>query len=267
MAKASPIASAAVVDEVGARFIGHASSATLTSRTTLALTGERRLRIARQQHDGHPEPLERRQDRQHLVGLARVGQRDHDVAAGQHPDVAVHAFGRVQEVGGRAGRGQSGGDLAPHQARFADAGHHDPAGAAAHHLDGALEALVHLRDDAEDPLGLDAQDTLGQAANVAVRRWLMTHPARRGFRGAGPEHRKIVDAQHVGTVGEWLAVGQRAIRILVHLHEERVHAEGDRRPRQPLHVAALTARAVAGARPAAAPSAWRRIPPGTRARA
>src|SRR3989442_1145298 len=34
MARASPMASAAVVDDVGARFIGHASSATLTSSTT-----------------------------------------------------------------------------------------------------------------------------------------------------------------------------------------------------------------------------------------
>src|SRR5437588_2586948 len=55
---------------------------------------------------------------------------------------------------------------------------------------------------------------------------------------------QVVDPQHVRTIGERPAVGQRAIGILVHLHEERVHAERDRGARERGHVLALAARAI-----------------------
>src|SRR5438445_2275580 len=55
---------------------------------------------------------------------------------------------------------------------------------------------------------------------------------------------QVVDPQHVRTVGQRPAVGQRAIGILVHLHEERVHAERDRSARERGHVLALAAPAI-----------------------
>ena len=72
MASASPMASAAVVLEVGARFIGHASSATLTSSDDVALAGRAwtpGLPVSSTM--GTPSRLSGGQDRQHLVGLAR----------------------------------------------------------------------------------------------------------------------------------------------------------------------------------------------------
>ena len=140
-----------------ARLLGHAHV-----EDDVALAGERRVGIAGEQHDRHAEPLERRQDRQHLVGLARVRQRDHDVAARHHAEVAVHAFGRMEEVGRRAGRGERGGDLAPDEARLAHAGDDDPPGAARSSCTARSNRSSSLGISAEDRLRLDAQDPLGQ---------------------------------------------------------------------------------------------------------
>src|SRR5207247_2629623 len=57
-------------------------------------------------------------------------------------------------------------DLAPDQPRLAHAGHDHAASRAAEQLDGALEVRVELRDQPEDRLGLEAEDTLGQPPEV-----------------------------------------------------------------------------------------------------
>src|SRR5947207_4821196 len=41
---------------------------------------------------------------------------------------------------------------------------------------------------------------------------------------------EVVEAQHVRPVGQRPTVRQRPVGILVHLHEERVDPDGDRRP-------------------------------------
>src|SRR5581483_8116967 len=57
-----------------------------------------------------------------LGRLARPGQRDDHVVRRDHAEIAVARFARMDEEGGRAGRGQRGCDLAADMARFAHAG-------------------------------------------------------------------------------------------------------------------------------------------------
>ena len=94
MASASPMARAAVVLEVGARFMGQASSRTPTSSTTSACRASEEAALPVRSTSGTPEPLHRGQHRQQLVGLARVGQRHDHVVPRHHAHVAVHALRR-----------------------------------------------------------------------------------------------------------------------------------------------------------------------------
>src|SRR5262249_18093037 len=82
------------------------------------------------------------------------------------PEVAVDAFGRVEEVGRRARRGERRGDLAADEPRLAHAGHDHAPATRAQHRDRMLETHVELGDKAEDRVGFDAQDALGQTTQV-----------------------------------------------------------------------------------------------------
>ena len=104
--------------------------------------------IAGQEQDGHSQSLERWKDRQRLVRLPGVRQRQHDVAPRHHPEIAVDSFGRMEEVSRSAGRRERRGDLASDQSRLAHAGDDHAPGAAAQELDRALEALVELGNEA-----------------------------------------------------------------------------------------------------------------------
>ena len=57
----------------------------------------------------------------------------HDVALGDHTEVAVARFGRVQEEGGRAGARECRGDLAADVAGLSHAGDDDASGAGEEH--------------------------------------------------------------------------------------------------------------------------------------
>jgi len=131
MASASPRASAAVVDDVGARFIGQARFlGDADVQHHLALLGQRGLGVARHQHDGHPQALERRQDREHLVGLAGVRQRHDHVGPG--PPCPGHRGPPRRDAGRRRAfpvAASVAGHLPPHVPRLAHAGDDDAAGA------------------------------------------------------------------------------------------------------------------------------------------
>ena len=72
---------------------------------------QRRRRRSGDRDQRHAEPAQQRQEAQHLVGLAAVRDRDQDVAALEHAEVAVAAFAGVQEERRRAGAGERRGDL------------------------------------------------------------------------------------------------------------------------------------------------------------
>jgi hypothetical protein len=95
---------------------------------------------------------------------------DEHIARFDHAEVAVIRLGRMQEVRGRAGRGQRGGDLARDVAGLSDAAHHH-----------APAPLEDERQRGEEPL-VDALDQ-------RVHRFCLDgqHPPReleRGFSAA-----------------------------------------------------------------------------------
>ena len=150
-ASASPSASAAVVLAVGARFIGHASSATWQLSVTsdawpsvdcgCPVSAISRAPIRR---IGFEQPDQ-------FLGLAAVRQRDDDVVGLDDAEIAVHGLGRVQEDRRRARARQRRRDLARDDAGLAHAGHDDAAGAALQqHRARASKRRVELRDRARE---------------------------------------------------------------------------------------------------------------------
>ena len=65
--------------------------------------GQRRLGIARHRDDPVAVALHERNQPQNLVSLTRVGHRQHDVVTGDHTQIAVIGFARMQKKGRRSG--------------------------------------------------------------------------------------------------------------------------------------------------------------------
>jgi hypothetical protein len=90
------------------------------------------------------EALHQRHDGQQLVVLARIGNGDQHVVAGDHAQVAMHGLGGMDEIGRGAGAGEGGGQLARDVAGLADAADDDAAATFQDQRDGGAE----LRPDA-----------------------------------------------------------------------------------------------------------------------
>src|SRR5206468_870342 len=103
---------------------------------------EGRLEVAADGNQREAEAARQRQEAQHLGALAAVRDREQYVAAHERAEIAVAALAGVQEEGGRAGRGERGGDLPAHDAGLADARDDHPPAAGEQELDGAREAPV-----------------------------------------------------------------------------------------------------------------------------
>src|SRR5690606_3283264 len=115
--------------------------------------GELGIRVAGQGDDARANPLGDGNDGDQFLGRAGIGDRQQDVLAGQHAQVAVDGLGRVHEEGRRAGGCQRGGDLAGDVAGLADAGDDDAAGA----VEDQVDCLGEVRVDAA-PQGLQGLD-------------------------------------------------------------------------------------------------------------
>jgi len=74
-----------------------------------------------------------------------------------HAEVAVIGLGRMQEVRGRAGRGQRGSDLARDVAGFSDTAHHHAPAPLEDERQRGEEALVDALDQRAHRFGLDGQ--------------------------------------------------------------------------------------------------------------
>ena len=108
--------------------------------------GQRRVRIAREADQRVTLALERGQQAQNLLGLARGRQSHHHVARHQYAQIAVQRLGRVQKQGRRTGGTERGGDLLRNNSAFAHAGDHYAAAlltAMQNQLDGAVEGGGH----------------------------------------------------------------------------------------------------------------------------
>ncbi len=161
MLSASPIASAAVVEAVGARPSGHASVRIETSRCTSAAcaSGERGLPVSAT--SGADEALQPGHEAQDLLGVAAVRDGEQHVALDDAAEVAVDRLGRMQEERGRAGRREGGRDLLGDDPALAHAGGDHAPRAGEERLDRALEALVEPRDQLADGVGLDLEHLAG----------------------------------------------------------------------------------------------------------
>ena len=156
-ASASPIASVAVVLAVGARLSGQASSATLTSRWTVAARARFDFALPVMAMMGTPRRDEVRNQQQHFGGFAGIGDGQQHVVARDHADVAMAGFGRMHEERRRAGGGERGGDLAGDVAGFAHAADDDPAVAFEADAAGARETRVEPRHQRRDGPALDLE--------------------------------------------------------------------------------------------------------------
>ena len=119
-----------VVEVVGASPIGQASAAAGSSSATSAAAASVEPARAVIATSGRAKRRVWLDEVGEFRGFPRVGQRQDRVAGDDHAQVAVRGLRRMHEQRGRAGRGQSGGDLARDVAGLAHAGDHDPAGAA-----------------------------------------------------------------------------------------------------------------------------------------
>ncbi len=145
------------------------------------LARERRGRVAGHRDEARVHALEERQDREQLRGLARVGDREHDVALRDHAEVAVAGLGRVQEERRRAGAGERRGDLAADVARLAHPGDDHAAAAGEQHAARLLELAAQAVDEGGDRAGLDPErlpSHLDQSLAVGG----VVHRVRGGFR-------------------------------------------------------------------------------------
>ncbi len=91
----------------------------------IGFAGQARLGIARQRHKAGSDALEARDQPGDLLRLAAVAEDQHQIAAGDHAEVAVRGVDGIQDHAGRARAGKGRGDLGPDHARFADAGDDD----------------------------------------------------------------------------------------------------------------------------------------------
>ena len=103
---------------------------------------ERVRLIPSEGHHPRADPLQRRQEPQDLLRLARVRERQHQVLARDAAEIPVRRLGRVEVVGGRAGGGQRRADLLRHEAGLADPGDHHSSAATQDPLHGGREARV-----------------------------------------------------------------------------------------------------------------------------
>ena len=81
-----------------ARLLGH-----VAIQRQIGGVGQRGCRRAGHGDEARPEPADGLEQAQDLSGLAAVRQRDHDIVAMHHAEVAVNGLGGVQEEGGRPG--------------------------------------------------------------------------------------------------------------------------------------------------------------------
>src|SRR5581483_6460832 len=123
----------------------------------VGVAGERRVGRTAERDQRNAKAAGDREQAQHLLALAGVGDRDQHVAALEAAQVAVAALARVQEEGRGARRGQGRGDLAAHDPRLADAREHDLAAAGEQHVDRAREARVEPLAQGREPARFDLE--------------------------------------------------------------------------------------------------------------
>jgi len=129
---------------------------------------ERAPRTAGDRHEVDAAGAHVRQQPDDLLRLPRLRQREHEVIAAQHAEIAMHGLGRMEEVARRAGGGERGRNLAGHDPRLADAGDDDAAGAGFDEPHRPDEAGVESGGRLEHGLGLGPENLPAVRQHVGV---------------------------------------------------------------------------------------------------
>ena len=127
------------------------------------ITGAREcgVQVAAKGDECVADALERSQQAQDLLGFAGGREREHQVAPGKHPKVAVQRLRRMQEERRCPGRGECGGDLLRDDAAFAHTGDD--------HAAARLTATEHQFDGGGEGPGHGAFETGGERRDEALR--------------------------------------------------------------------------------------------------
>jgi hypothetical protein len=128
------------------------------------MLGEGGSQVPGEGDDAHAGALEDGQQVDELVRFAGIGEREDGVFGLEQAEIAVHGFGGVQDVGGRAGAGESGGDLLADVEGLADAGDDDLAAAGERgpeRFDRGVEGAVEPRAGPPQRGDLDVENGLG----------------------------------------------------------------------------------------------------------
>lgn len=136
--------------------------------------GQRRTGVARHGDYRVAALLQVGDEAQHLVGLAGVGECEHDVARLYHAEVAVVGFPRMEEERRGTGTGQRGGYLAAYQARLAHAGHYHFAVRGEYRADGFFKIVCKAASERLYRFGLRPEGVQGTLFYRTHRSEVMT---------------------------------------------------------------------------------------------
>ncbi len=134
----------------------------------VGLAGKRRIRFARNRDQPRAHALDQRQDRDDLVGFARVRDCKQRVLFGDHAEVAVACLRRMHEKGRRARARQCRGDFRRNMARLSHSGDDDPTRSREAQPASLGKAPVESRPEPGDRAGLDVQYASGQLDQIFV---------------------------------------------------------------------------------------------------
>ena len=94
-----------------------------------------------------------------LGRLTGIGQSEHGISRGDHPEIAVTGFSRMDKLGRRAGRGQGCGDLVADMAAFTHTADDNAAGDSLHDVDRFDKGLVEKVSDSAHTISFSQQYT------------------------------------------------------------------------------------------------------------
>ncbi len=140
-----------------ARFLGN-----VAVQRNICCLGECGAAIAGDGNHASPDPLDRFQKPQQLLGFAAVRQRNHHIVSLQDAEVAVNSFSWVQEERGRACAREGRCDLAADNARLAHPGDDRAPAAVEENPYGLFEPVVEPIDERQDRGRLCLQDLARQ---------------------------------------------------------------------------------------------------------
>ena len=132
------------------------------------ILGQRRFGVARHRDERIAVGVDEGDNLEDFVRLARIGERQNDVLLRNHAQIAVEGLSGVEEEARRTGRGERGGDFAPHEARFAHTRHDAFAPAGENRLHGLHEAVAQRLFEVAECQHFGMQGPAGHLQNLGL---------------------------------------------------------------------------------------------------